>query len=146
MASAEVGLKRPHSDLSPSIEGTCDFDEPFDQCDELFGPDSDDSSDEDDYDSDESIVVPTSPTEVVDDCNNTQLQSFYSTIDAEVKHLCSPWIGVIELPLIPIKKGEVNLPSVLPMTLDICQFLNGQQPEYWRLAFSPTMMFQPPWP
>jgi len=146
MASSEVGLKRPHSELYPYIDGTCDeldgtcdeLDEPFDQCDEFFGPDSDDSSDDEKYDSDETIAEPTTCPDLAAHSKNLQLQSFSSDIDNEVKNLCSPWLGVIELPLIPIMKGIVDLPSVSPLTLDICQFLNGQQPEYWRLAFSPN--------
>ena len=113
MASAEVGLKCPHSELSPFIDGTCDeLDEPFDQCDEFFGPDSDDSSDDEKYDSDESIAEPSTSPDLAAHSKNLHFQSFSSDIDNEVKNLCSPWLGVIELPLIPIMKGIVDLPSV----------------------------------
>ena len=62
----------------------------------------------------------------------------HSEINAEVNLLCSPWLGVIQLHLIPLQKGGVDLPTICPTTIDICQFLGGQQPEIWQLAFSQT--------
>ena len=52
MASTEVGSKHLNMEISPPLVDTSYFDEPFDQCDELIGPDSKDSSDDNDDDND----------------------------------------------------------------------------------------------
>ena len=85
MASAEIGSKRSYSDLSPIPEDTSDIDDPFEQCDEWFGPDSDDSDDDVDS-SDESIIDPTL----------TQDSLSYSNINS-TRSSNIPWIFVLNI-------------------------------------------------
>ena len=147
MASEKASSKRSHSEISPSLLDMIDseLNAPFDQCDELFGPNCDDTSDDEDFDDlDDDYTQEGSGTSIHPNINNascqshTNTKSVYADIDAQVHQLCSPWKGVIELPLIPIPTYQSELPTADPTIIDICKFLGGQQPNYWRLAFSPT--------
>ena len=47
-------------------------------------------------------------------------------------------VGCYSVNLNSSTKGGGDLPTICLTTLDICQFLGGQQPEIWQLAFSQT--------
>lgn len=66
------GSKRSHSDLS------LDLDIPFDQCGELFGPDSDDSSEDDESNTGDDIGDSAHSDSTI---NNNRFKSVHSEID-----------------------------------------------------------------